>query len=299
MSTNTSQSSPTEAQKSCRCKGLLSIVIWIVLLLIIGTVLWAILTQSGQETLGQISNKGFLNWLLGEGNTQAEQEAAAILEKSDVFLVKEQNGITSVNFINCPKPDDATVKQVANLFRLLAANLSNTEITDDQLAYFGNLKHLTSLVINGTPITDAGFAHLSNLPMLQSLQASHTKITDDGLDHITNLMTLNIVDLSNTNITDKGLKKLAKLKNINWLLLRGTKITDAGLAELGAIPELKHLTLTQGMNVSNEAVEKLKQALPKLVVDYEKQSAEQPKPDAEEPKADTAPAQPAANAVDQ
>jgi hypothetical protein len=294
MSANTSKPSPTEAQKCCPCKGAASIVIWIVALLIIGTLLWAIFTQSGQETLGQISNKGFSNWLFGEGNTQAEQDAAKILAEKGVIIVdeKEPNGITSVNFTNCLKPDDATVKQVASLFRLGAAILANTEINDDQLAYFGNLKHMTSLVINGTPITDAGLAQISNLPMLQTLQASHTKISDNGLDHIVSITTLKVLDLSNTNITDKGMKKIAQLKDINWLLLRGTKITDAGLAELAAIPELKHLSLSEGMNVSNGAIEKLKQALPSIVIDFEKVDQAQPKPAAEEPKPDTEEAKP-------
>jgi hypothetical protein len=279
MSTNNSQQSPSGAGKTCRCASKASIVIWIIILLVIGTVLWVCFTENGQVTMGNIANKGLGNWLLGEGNAQAEEDAAAALEKNAVNVVREaQVGVSSVNFGDCQKPSEETLQNIPKLYRLGALNLANVEISDDQLAYISKLSHLNSLVLSGTPISDAGLVHLVGLPSIQTLHASHTNITDQGLEQIAKLPTLTILDLSYTNVTDKGMKQIAKLKNINWLLLGGNKITDKGLSELAPISELKHLTLSNDMKFSKETIQQLQKAIPKLTVDYAKPESPAKKP---------------------
>lgn len=299
MSTNNSQQTPSGGEKTCRCASKASLVIWILLLLVIAAVLWGIYTDSGQQTMGNISNKGFFNWLLGEGNIQVENDAAAALEKSGVIIIKEgDKGVTSLNFSDCLKPGDETLKQVAKVYHLQTAILDNVEITDDQLAYLGKLNHLTSLVISGTPISDAGLVHLLGLPAIQMFNANRTKITDKGLEQLAKIPSLTMLDLSYTGIGDPGMKQLAQLKNLNWLLIKGNKITDAGLAELASISELKRLTLSNDMKISSETIEQIKKKLPNLQVDLEQPDSPAAKPADEKPADATPPPVEAENKSD-
>ncbi len=252
----------------------MSLIIWLVVLLIIVGILWMCFTDQGQRMLGNIANKGFREAVFGLGGTQAEAEAAAVLEKCGVIVIKEQpdQRATSLNFGNFLNPDDETLKQFTKLRHLLSVNLARVKINDEQLAYLSNLKNMSSLVLNATPVTDAGMVHLAGLPSLNALHLSNAKITDKGLEQIARISSLRILDISNTNISDQGMKYLANLENLDWLLIRGTKITDAGLSELNSLTDLKRLNLTKDMKISPEAILLLKRNFPKIQVDIENPS---------------------------
>jgi hypothetical protein len=290
MSTDKSQQAQSPAGKTGRRGSKVSIIIWIVILLIllpvIASVLYMVFTDSGQVMLGNIANQGLGNWLFGEGDPQAEKESAAKLREFGVLVIEEQGkGVTSVDFSNCPKPPDEVLKQITKLRRLSTANFLKVEINDDQLAYLNDMNHLSNLLINGAPITDAGLEHLSSLPALQTLHACYTKITDKGMEYIAKVPTLTILNITGNDITDKGIKQIANLPELNWLLIQGTKVTDAGLAELASLPKLRRLSLSKDMNITQEGIQKLKKAIPKLQVDVNK--AESPP---EKPAVDTPPA---------
>jgi hypothetical protein len=264
----------------------MSLIVWIVILLVIAVVLYVCFTPSGQVMMGNIANQGFGNWLLGEGNTQAENEAAAELEKCGVIVIKERDkGVTSIDFSNYQKPTDEALKLITKLRRLNSVNLSNAEINDDQLAYLAKMNHLNNVSINVTPITDAGLVHLVGLPAIQTLHASHTKITDKGMEQITKLPTLTILNISNTGITDQGIKQIAQMPNLNWLLIQSTSVTDAGLAELESLKELRRLTISKEMKISKEGIQKLLKVFPKLQLDISDPESPAAKPAADVPPA--------------
>ncbi len=268
MSTDKSQQAPSCAGKTSRHVSKVSLIIWIVVVLVIGVFLYVRFTDRGQVMMGNIANQGFINWLFGEGDPQADKEIADELRKFDILVIYEQDkGVTSVDFSNCPKPTDDALKQISKLRRLTSANFSNAEINDDQLAYLKKMNHLSNLLINGTPITDAGMVILASMPALQNLQAFNTKITDTGMEEIAKISTLNVLNLSSTGITDQGIKQISHLPNLNWLMIQNTKVTDAGLSELSSLPQLKRLTLSKDMKISDEGVEKIKKAFPKIQVD--------------------------------
>jgi hypothetical protein len=273
------QQNASAFKKSSRGVSKISIVIWIALVLVIGIVLWACMTEGGQLTLGTIMNKGVIAWLFGEGNLQAEAEAAAALEKAEATVIKEgENGVTYVGFGIGPNPSDETLKQIANLTRLKNLSLSKLPITDDQLAYFSKLNQLSGIIINDTNISDDGLQHLLNLPALQTLYANNTKITDKGLEQIAKITNLTNLDLSNTEVTDKGMKEIAKLKKLKWLLIWNTKVTEAGLENLlsnvrvekGETAELQRLTLSKNMKISQEALDKISKKHPALTIEFSK-----------------------------
>jgi hypothetical protein len=57
------------------------------------------------------------------------------------------------------------------------------------------------------------------------------------------------------------------LRGLQELDLRQTEVTDAGLEYLKVLTKLRYLNL-KGTQVSDEAVEKLQQALPYCVVEH-------------------------------
>ncbi|HEY4759713.1 MAG TPA: hypothetical protein VIH42_03955 [Thermoguttaceae bacterium] len=268
MSTINSQQPPPGPKKTCGGKGI-SICIRVLLLLVIVFIIWLCFAERGQEMLGNIANKGLGNWLVSLGGTQIERDAAAELEKANVIVIKEppDQKVTSVNFVNCLTPSNDALKLIAKLRNLTIANLTSVEITDDQLTNFSNLDRLTTLVLNGTKISDSGMAHLTGLPNLNSLNLSHTKISDKGLEQIARIPTLVILDVSYTGITDQGMKHIANIKQLNWLRMMGTKITDAGFAELASLPELKRVTISDNMTISQDAIEQLEKNISGIFVD--------------------------------
>jgi hypothetical protein len=276
--------------------GKASLVIRIAILLIlvagISIVLYMVLTDSGQVMLGNIANQGFSNWLFGEGDLQAEKEVAAKLTDIGVLVIEEQGkGVTSVDFSNCPKPTDEALKQVAKLRHLSTANFLNVEINDGQLANLKNMNHLSNLLLNGTLITDAGLVYLDSMPALLTLHACYTKITDKGMEDIAKAPTLTILNISGTGVTDKGIKQIAKMPELNWLLIQGTKVTDEGLSELSSLPRLGRLTISKSMNITPEAIQKLKKTFPKLQVDINTVEGSPEKPAADvKPQTDIPPA---------
>jgi hypothetical protein len=275
MSANNSQRSTPAAGKTCRCACKLSHIIRVVVLLILlsatAVVLYMLLTDSGQVMLGNIANKGFINWLLGEGDMQAENEAAAELEKCGVIVIKEQDkGVTSVDFSNYPKPTDESLKLITKLAHLTSVNLSNTEINNDHLAYLTERRYLNNLLLNETPITDAGLAHLVGLPDIRTLYMDQTKITNKGMEEIAKLTSLNVLNISHTGISDGGIKQIANMPNLSWLLIQGNNVTDAGIAEMcekESLPELSRLSISKDMKISQDTINKLLKKYPKLQLD--------------------------------
>lgn len=267
MSTDQQQKSSACGKKTPR---LVSLIIWIVLILIIGVVLWGVYTEKGLQTFGTIMDKGFSAWLFGEGETKAEADAAAVLEKNDVGVVKMPGqGVSSLDFTKCPKPSDEVLKELTKLNSLQSITLTNVQITDDQFAYCNKMSKLTNLLLGNTQITDAGMEHIRGLKSLYTLYLVGLKVTDKGLESIVDLPLLAVLDLSGTEVTDQGMKSVAKLKNLNHLFLRNTKVTDTGLAELDAVATLKRLTLSKNMKISKEAIEKLNKKFPDIRIEFE------------------------------
>ena len=74
------------------------------------------------------------------------------------------------------------------------------------------------------------------------------------------------LDLTGTDIVDNQLDIVAKTRSVSELNLSSTKITDAGLEHLHGLRSLKLLKLTN-TSVSTHAIERLKRALPGLIVE--------------------------------
>jgi hypothetical protein len=86
-----------------------------------------------------------------------------------------------------------------------------------------------------------------------------------ALAEIGKLRELQAIDLAHTTVTDDGLAQLKDLHKLRNIGLAGTLITDEGLVHLQKLPDLKWIWLPKD-NVSEAAVEKLKEARPDMTV---------------------------------
>ena len=119
--------------------------------------------------------------------------------------------------------------------------------------------------LSGKDLTDEQLADVTQVEEVIWLNLKDTKITDAGLKHLVNLKNLKKLHLERTAVTDEGLANLSELSNLNYLNLYGTKVTDAGLDKLTNLKNLKQLYLWES-GVSEDGAERLKQAIPGLVV---------------------------------
>jgi internalin A len=208
---------------------------------------------------------------------RGEKAVGAELEKNHVLVINElEKGVTSIDFTNCQNPSHELLKLISQLRNLSTANLSGADIHDEDLVCLEKLENLNNVLLNRTPVTDAGLAHLGESPSIQGLHINHTKISDNGLESIAKIPNLVILDVSHTDITDQGMKQIAKMAKLNWLIIQGTKVSDAGLAELAdsaKLPELRRVSISTDMKISDEGAKKLLQVFPQLQLDKTQPSA--------------------------
>ena len=148
-------------------------------------------------------------------------------------------------------------------------NLSETTVSDQDLASMNRLSHLRCLYLDNTTIGDAGLARLTDLPMLEELYLDNANISDAGLTYLNRLEKLRWLELCRNEITDAGIANLkgriihpTGLSNLEGLDLSNNPITDAGLKHLTEnLFELRTLDV-QSTHVTELGIEKLRSAWP-------------------------------------
>ena len=124
----------------------------------------------------------------------------------------------------------------ARLDRLEELHLSDTAVTDAELAYLRRLRRLSRLDLTRTQVTDAGLEYLAGLTELASLYLRGTRVSHgrigarEGPDQTQ----------GNRPARDprhrRGAGNLMGLTNLAWIDLRDTNVTDAGIEGLPARP---------------------------------------------------------------
>jgi hypothetical protein len=134
---------------------------------------------------------------------------------------------------------------------IVGVDLSDTRVTDADLACLKDCPDLVSLRLAVTNITGAGFEHLKELKKLEWLVAERTKITDQSLAHLKGIPSLRLLDLSCTTVTDAGVAHLKALSNLVSLNLSMTRVSDAGVAHLKELKQLEELGLSFNNQISD------------------------------------------------
>jgi HEAT repeat protein len=160
------------------------------------------------------------------------------------------------------KVTNAGVAQLAALTKLEILELEHAQIDDEGLARLKDLTRMDLLNLTNTGISDKGLEHLQGMSKLHTLILDGTRTSDAGLEVVGKLISLSDLRLRDTRISDAGLEHLKRLTRVQTLVLNGSKITDAGLEHLKGLKSLTTLCLDIDANVTDEAVKKLKDALP-------------------------------------
>ena len=157
------------------------------------------------------------------------------------------------------------------VYSVYSVDLSDTEITDEDLRHLADLRTITRLWLFGTKVTGSGFDQLLNLQNLEDLglgsqvtneplrhvgqlrsltyiNFGHAKMIDDeGLQYLSLLTKLERVNLWHTGMSDDGLKIVSGLPKIRTIIAGGTKISDSGTACLRRNKTLEELVVQNTM----------------------------------------------------
>jgi hypothetical protein len=107
---------------------------------------------------------------------------------------------------------DETLRQIARLSNLNSLYMPNSDrVTDQGLAFLGDMTTLETLTVAFPLATDDGLVHLQRLSNLADLNITTSNITDAGLVHLSQMPKLKSISFTNTpRVTEDGLRKLAK-----------------------------------------------------------------------------------------
>ena len=155
----------------------------------------------------------------------------------------------------------AKIGQLSHMGHL---DLTETNVTDADLAALRGASSLKSLVLNDTSVSDEGLKHLIGLP-LTTLNLRRTKITPAGLESLAQMGGLQVLDLSATDAV-RQLEPLAKLTSLEWVVLSRAEIPDSVFDVLSQLPKLGRLTL-QSARLSEERLKKFHDENPRVQIE--------------------------------
>jgi internalin A len=147
---------------------------------------------------------------------------------------------------------------------IVELNLTDTWVSDADMAKVAQLQHLRKLDLSGTKITDRGMELLAPLENVTDLNCYYAEyLTEDGVGHLRNWKRLERLNLRGTKVTSKVFDSLAKLTSLRSLDIAFTQIEDEGFEQLSSLVKLERLAIG-GNRLSGAALPLLK-LLPSLV----------------------------------
>jgi Leucine-rich repeat (LRR) protein len=147
---------------------------------------------------------------------------------------------------------------------IVELNLTDTWVSDADMAKVAQLRHLRKLDLSHTRITGRGMEYLALLDNVTDLNCYFAEyLTDDGIAHIGNWKRLERLNLRGTKVTSKVFESLAKLTSLRSLDISSTQIEDDGMDALSSLTKLESLAIG-GNRLSGAALPLLK-LLPSLV----------------------------------
>lgn len=173
------------------------------------------------------------------------------LNGSGLVHLSKLSGLSTLNLNGCCLGSkEPGLSQIGNLRTLHTLNISNNDLTDEDLVHLAPLTALHTLELsNCAMIKGPGLAHLSTLSSLHTLNLSRMRIILENLAHLTKLNSLRTLNLSDirTWISVDSFRLLATLSSLQALDLSGCKWLNWGEEGFHYISKLSGL---QTLNLS-------------------------------------------------
>jgi len=161
----------------------------------------------------------------------------------------------SINRVAVPKSSELgrVLAQVAQLDHIVAIELFDKDVSDEDLAGLAGMKQLKFLELNHNPrVTDAGIATLSGLENLRVLDLTSTSVTGTGLKDRSDMVSLEHLKLNDCPVTDESLAAIPRFPKLEELFLKGTEVTDTGLMGLVGWHSLRRVLWSDRMSVDGQ-----------------------------------------------
>ena len=130
---------------------------------------------------------------------------------------------------------------LAGLGKLQSIEARETDLSDDGLVHFGNMKELRSFVLRRSQVTGIGFRHLAGLPKLTKITIDQSPVNDEGLEGLGQITSLEELALRIVPLHGRGLGHLNGLTKMRRFTLITPSLKDVqGLEQLDQI-ETVHL----------------------------------------------------------
>ena len=238
------------------------------------------ITDEGVQQLSNaIVNSHLRSLNIGNNNITDEgvKHLSNVLEDSQLRMLS----LCSINIT------DEGVQQLSNVLvesQLSSLDLGSNDITDEGVKHLCNVledSQLSVLHLDSNNITDEGVQQLSNVlvkSQLSSLNLAENEITAEGAQQLSNVLVksqLSSLDLGYNNIGDEGVKHLSNVledSQLSVLALESNNVTDEGVTQLRNVvvnnQKLRSLWLSENDQITNEAIEQLRQANPDCEVHF-------------------------------
>jgi Leucine-rich repeat (LRR) protein len=192
--------------------------------------------------------------------------------------IKMLTSLTKFKMLGFSGKNISDIKPLAKLTNLETLNLSGTNVSN--LEPLRELTNLMELHLDLSNVAD--ISPIMNLTNIVNLSLMETKVSD--LEPIRAMNKMVILDFRNTQITD--LDPIRSFTKLQYLFVTNTKISNleplmglmhlkelqisntqvSNLKPLNGLKNLQKLELRKCQNVTNEQVEELQKALPKLKI---------------------------------
>lgn len=194
-----------------------------------------------------------------EEDRKQDAELCKAIEDLGILVIRDSSTrMGNAIHIREGQSSEKLFQLISQLKYLNALNAEDVQITDALCRYLETQKVLRSLSMGKNPITSAALPSIGQMEMVTGLYLRETELTGENLECLANLKELKIMDLSGTKLTNEDMKKIARIESIHWLLLNDLGIDDEGMLHLSAMPELRHLTIQKGNQISQDAIQKMR-----------------------------------------
>jgi hypothetical protein len=224
-------------------------------------------------------------WVIRQGGTVLVGQADATGPRQPVKVVSQLPSggcrVVGISLRQLPRMPDGFATHLALCDELESLDLSDSQVTSQQLAVLGELSTIKSLNLTHTKIDDTIFPIFESSSQLEvldishtnvagsqlgpslarqlrELKADHTRLNDKGMERIAAATNLQLLSLDSCRtITDAGFSELAKLTSLKELNLAHTYITGKSAAAIGALKSLQSLNLADNAAVDDNFVASL------------------------------------------